>query len=77
VKLEPENAEAWYELGAFYFSYKQWRSAYDALNTSYTYNRFGPASAKCGLLDQARTKAFNFTPPGLKQCRGSQRSSSP
>ena len=77
VKLEPENSEAWYYLGAFYFSYKQWRLAYDALNNSYTYNRFGAASTKCGLLDQARTKAFNYTPPRLKQCRGSQRSSSP
>jgi O-Antigen ligase len=77
VKLEPENAEAWYQLGAFYFSYKQWLLAYDALNNSYTYNRFGPASAKCGLLDQARTKAHNFTPPNVKQCRGSRRSASP
>jgi hypothetical protein len=77
VKLEPENAEAWFQLGAFYSSYKQWQLAYDALNSSYTYDRFGPASQKCGLLDQARTKVFNFTPPRLKQCRGLQPSSSP
>jgi O-antigen ligase len=77
VKLEPENAEAWFQLGSFYFSYKEWQLAYEALNNSYTYNRFGPASKRCGLLDQARTKAFNYTPPRLKQCRGSQRSSSP
>jgi hypothetical protein len=70
VRLEHENAEAWYQLGAFYFQYKQWRPAYDALNNSYTYDRFGPAAKKCGLLDQARTKAFNFTPPALKNCPG-------
>jgi len=70
VAREPENSVTWYELGAFYFDYKQWRLAYDALNNSYTYDRFGPASRKCGLLDQARTKAFNYTPPALKQCRG-------
>jgi hypothetical protein len=70
VAREPENSATWYELGAFYFDYKQWRLAYDALNNSYTYDRFGPASRKCGLLDQARTKAFNYTPPAVKQCRG-------
>ncbi len=69
VAREPENAETWYELGAFYFDYKQWRLAYEALNNSYTYDRFGPASKTCGLLDQARTKAFHFTPPRLRKCR--------
>jgi hypothetical protein len=77
VAREPENAETWYELGRFYFDYKQWRPAYDALNNSYTYDRFGPAAAKCGLLDQARTKAFNYTPPSAASCPGSRRSSSP
>jgi hypothetical protein len=71
VAREPENAETWYALGAFYFDYKQWRLAYEALNNSYTYDRFGPASRRCGLLDQARTKAFHFTPSKVKQsCRG-------
>ena len=78
VKLEPENARASYELGAFYFGYKQWRPAYDALNNSYTYDRFGPASRKCGLLDQARTKAFNYTPAKLlKSCPGLRRPAKP
>ena len=78
VALEPENAQTWYELGSFYFDYKAWALAYEALNNSYTYDRFGPASKPCGLLDQARTKAFDFTPAELlKQCRGSRRSSSP
>ena len=78
VAREPENAQTWYELGAFYFDYKAWSLAYAALNNSYTYDRFGPASKTCGLLDQARTKATGYTPPSvLKKCRGSRRSSSP
>jgi O-Antigen ligase/Tetratricopeptide repeat len=78
VSLEPENARPWYELGAFYFSYKQWGLAYDALNTSYTYDRFGPSSTTCGLLDQARTKAHNYTPPRvLKSCPGLRPPSKP
>jgi hypothetical protein len=78
VKLEPENARTWYELGAFYFGYKQWQLAYDALNNSFTYDRFGPASKTCGLLDQARTKAHNYTPPKvLKSCPGLRRPAKP
>jgi tetratricopeptide (TPR) repeat protein len=76
VTLEPQNARTWYALGSFYFGHKLWRLAYDALNNSYTFDRFGPAAQPCGLLDQARTKAFKFTPPKLK-CPGSRRSSSP
>jgi tetratricopeptide (TPR) repeat protein len=78
VGQEPENAQAWYELGAFYFYYRQWTLAYDALNTSYTYDRFGPASETCGLLDQARAKAHDFIPPAVKvRCPGLRRASSP
>jgi O-antigen ligase len=78
VKLEHENAPALYELGAFYFKYKQWALAYDALNSSYTYDRFGPASKKCGLLDQARAKAFNYAPAKLlKSCPGLRRPAKP
>jgi hypothetical protein len=76
VDLEPENAQTWYALGEFYFSYKAWQLAYEALNNSYTYDRFGKGAAPCGLLDQARTKATGYTPPELT-CRGSGRSSSP
>jgi O-Antigen ligase len=76
VDLEPENAETWYALGEFYFSYKEWQRAYEALNNAYTYDRFGKAGERCGLLDQARTKATGYTPPKLN-CRGSGRSSSP
>jgi tetratricopeptide (TPR) repeat protein len=72
--LEPENAEAWYQLGSFYFRLRRWRLAYDALNTSYTYDRFGQAAKPCGLLDQARWNAgFRFGP----NCRAKGRSSSP
>jgi len=76
VDLEPENAQTWYALGEYYFNYKAWQLAYEALNNAYTYDRFGRAAAPCGLLDQARTKATGYTPPKLK-CRGSGRSSSP
>ena len=76
VDLEPENTQTWYALGEYYFSYKAWQLAYEALNNAYTYDRFGKAAAPCGLLDQARTKATGYTPPKLN-CRGSGRSSSP
>jgi O-Antigen ligase/TPR repeat len=78
VQLEPENANTWFELGAFYFRQKQWTLAYDALNNSYTYDRFGSAAQPCGLLDQARAKAHGYIPPAvLRRCRGLRRGSSP
>jgi hypothetical protein len=74
TKLEPENARTWYQLGSFYFHRKLWRLAYDALNNSYTYDRFGPAAKRCGLLDVARWNAgFRF---GVK-CPGAIPASSP
>ena len=74
VHLEPQNARTWYALGAFYFDHKLWRLAYDALNNSYTYDRFGLAAQPCGLLDRARWNAgFRFGP----NCRAGARSSSP
>jgi hypothetical protein len=78
VNLEPQNATTWYELGAFYFRQRQWLRAYDALNNSYTYDRFGAAARPCGLLDQARLKAHNYAPQAvLKRCPGLRRASSP
>jgi O-antigen ligase len=77
VGLEPENASAWYALGSFYFGHAQWLLAYDALNNSYTYDRFGLAARPCGLLDQARKKAHGFVPPSASRCPGGGRSSSP
>ena len=42
-------------------STKLWQLAYDALNNSYTYDRFGKAAQPCGLLDRARWNAgFRF-----------------
>ena len=51
--------ETWYALGAFYFEYKQWALAYDALNNSYTYDRFGPARrrAACSTRRARRRSA--------------------
>lgn len=78
VELEPENAATWYALGDFYAREGQWLRAYDALNNSYTYDRFGPAARPCGLLDEARLKAHNFVPKSvLKRCPGLRRASSP
>jgi len=78
VDLEPQNSETWYQLGAFYFRQKQWLRAYNALNNSYTYDRFGAAAQPCGLLDQARLKAHNYAPQAvLKRCPGLRRASSP
>jgi hypothetical protein len=63
VDLEPENARTWYALGAFYYGHKLWLLAYDALNNSYTYDRFGLAAQPCGLLDRARWNAgYRFGP---------------
>jgi hypothetical protein len=74
TKLEPENARTWYQLGSFYFHRRLWRLAYDALNNSYTYDKFGPAARRCGLLDVARWNAgFRF---GVR-CPGARRASSP
>jgi O-antigen ligase len=76
VALEPQNAETWYALGAFYFEHAAWKPAYAALNNAYTYDRLGSFARPCGLLDQARTKATGYTPPKLK-CPGSKRPASP
>jgi O-Antigen ligase len=51
---EPLNPETWYELGDFYVRRHRWRDAYDALNRSYSLNRFGLVGQKGGLLDLAR-----------------------
>jgi hypothetical protein len=76
VKLEPENADTWYQLGWFYARHRLWTLAYDALNNSYTYDRFGLAAQPCGLLDEARLKAYDYAPPGLlKRCPGLRRAS--
>ena len=68
VRLEPENGDTWYALGSFYFGHRRWTLAWDALNNAYTYDRYGPAGQPCGLLDQARRKAFGYVPPSAARC---------
>ena len=48
------NPDTWYELGAYFMRRQRWREAYDALNRSYSLNRFGPVGRTGGLLDLAR-----------------------
>jgi len=62
VSLEPENSETWWALGSFYYEQKAWPQAYAALSSAWTYNRYGPAGTRCGLLDQARYKALHVWP---------------
>ena len=54
TEREPLNPDTWYELGAFYARHHAWRRAYDALNRSYSLNRFGLVGQKNGLLDRTR-----------------------
>lgn len=57
TRLEPRNAQTWYELGVFYLrTLRDDRQAYRALNHSYTLNPFGPAAVRCGPLDIARAR---------------------
>ncbi|HVP75533.1 MAG TPA: O-antigen ligase family protein [Gaiellaceae bacterium] len=62
VSLEPENSETWWALGSFYYEQKAWAQAYAALSSAWTYNRYGPAGTRCGLLDQARHEALHVWP---------------
>ncbi|MDX6513828.1 MAG: hypothetical protein QOE36_3332 [Gaiellaceae bacterium] len=73
TRLEPRNAQTWYELGAFYQrTLRDDRLAYQALNHSYTLNPYGPAGVRCGPLDLARArvngKVFKCRrpPPGAR-----------
>ena len=74
VSLEPENSETWWELGSFYYGLKEWPQAYAALSSAWTYNRYGPAGAACGLLDQARHKALHVW---SSSCPGGVRAATP
>jgi tetratricopeptide (TPR) repeat protein len=75
VSLEPQNSETWYELGLFYADNGAWKLAYGALSKAWTYDRFGPAGTRCGLLDQARHKVFHVWPPNCP--RGRPRAATP
>jgi hypothetical protein len=54
TRLQPENAETWYDLGAYQFALKRYRDAYASLNRAYGLDPHGPAGVKGGLLDRAR-----------------------
>ena len=55
VRVQPENADAWYSLGQFEFLILgDHRQAYVHLNQAYTLDPHGPAGEPGGLLDQAR-----------------------
>jgi O-antigen ligase len=55
VRLQPKNAEAWFEFGVFELKVDCFAvRAYQYLNRSYTLDPFGPTSRPGGPLDQAR-----------------------
>jgi hypothetical protein len=60
TKREPLNPDTWYELGAFYMRRQRWRDAYDALNRSYSLNRFGSPQLLT-LLDLSRCEVDPVT----------------
>jgi O-Antigen ligase len=70
VRLEPENANLWYDLGDFYWIEAKWPQAYVAYSESWKYDKFGPAGIPCGRLDQARHKVLGVWPPS---CPGGRR----
>ena len=70
VRLEPENANLWYDLGDFYWNEAKWPQAYVAYSQSWKYDEFGPAGIPCGQLDQARHKVLGVWPPS---CPGGRR----
>ena len=55
ARLQPENPEAWYELGLFEFQVGYRCSAYVHLNEAYTLDPAGRHWVEDGPLDQART----------------------
>ena len=55
VRLQPKNAEVWYEFGLFELQVDCFPlRAYEYLNRSYTLDPFGPTTGKGGPLDRAR-----------------------
>ena len=55
VRLQPKNAEVWYEFGLFELQVDCFPlRAYQYLNHSYTLDPFGPTTGKGGPLDRAR-----------------------
>lgn len=56
TRLQPENSETWYSLGAYEFSLGRYRAALIYLDRAYGLDPYGPAGLPGGLLDQARAK---------------------
>jgi len=59
---QPENADAWFALGAYELGLKRYRDAYTHLNQAWGLDRYGPAGLPGGLLDQARDKVNQGLP---------------
>jgi tetratricopeptide (TPR) repeat protein len=76
TRIEPENPDTWFQLGAFELRVGRARAAYDALNHSYTLDRYSPVGYTCGLLDVARYRAFGVKPKGVT-CPGLGRRAHP
>jgi tetratricopeptide (TPR) repeat protein len=75
VRLQPKNAEAWYQFGVFELRVDCFPvRAYQYLNRSYTLDPFGPTSKPGGPLDQARRlvnkEAGKTGKAPLSACRG-------
>ena len=62
LRLEPENASLWFDLGDFYWDEHAWVQAYLAYSESWRYDKFGPAGIPCGQLDRARHKVLKVWP---------------
>ena len=60
TKREPLNPDTWFELGAFYMRRQRWRDAYDALNRSYSLNRYASRQF-LALLDLSRCEVDPVT----------------
>jgi tetratricopeptide (TPR) repeat protein len=56
TRLQPENADTWYDLGAYQFKLGRYMDAYVTLNHAYGLDPYGAAGVRGGLLDQARAK---------------------
>jgi tetratricopeptide (TPR) repeat protein len=56
TRLQPENSDTWFALGAYELGIGRFRDAYVHLDRAYGLDPYGPAGLPGGLLDQARAK---------------------
>jgi hypothetical protein len=74
LSIEPRNADTWYVLGHLeLWQAHRFVDAYVALNNSYTWDQFGPASVRCGDLDVARQLVGRAGPTCPRQVRAARR----